>query len=183
MTKCKKRTVFGPHSDQTSQVEITLFCNTPDCGKNHVWRGFPAIHGYLLGQKADSFWSAPRSNFSGRNYIILQYPRLRQKPRLARVSSNPWIPVRAKSGQFLVRSAQKIRSFKQVQSAFSEEIVFYDPAPTHLFRSSPDEKSGQFLVRTHVRKNAQIPRIFGGMSGVLKWQKWEIVWCRDSQIS
>ena len=40
-------------------------------------------------------------------------------------------------------------------------------APSDLFISSPGEKSGQFMVRTHVRINAQILRIFGGMSGVL----------------
>jgi hypothetical protein len=124
IAKLKKRTVFGPHPDQNCQVEITVFCNTPECGLNHVWHGFPSICGYLLRQKADSFGSAVQRE------IILP--------------------------------------FKQIQSEVSEEIGFDDPAPSHFFRSSPDEKSGQFLVRTHVRKNAQIPRISGGMSGVLK---------------
>ena len=55
-------------------------------------------------EKADSFWSALRSQLLGQNYIFCNTPRLCHKPRLARVSCNLRVPAKAKSGQFLVRT-------------------------------------------------------------------------------
>jgi hypothetical protein len=84
-----------------------------------------------------------------------------------------------KSGQFFACSrAQKDTALEKVPSEVSEEIGVDVHAPSDLFRSSPGEKSGQFLVRTHVRKNAQIPRISGGMSGALK-----LVWIWNAGLN
>jgi hypothetical protein len=60
-----------------------------------------------INEKADSFWSAPRSEFLVQYYVFRNIAGLDYKPRLARISCNFRIPAKAKSGQFLVRTQIK----------------------------------------------------------------------------
>jgi len=60
-----------------------------DCGEN---------------EKADSFWSALRSELLVQNYLSCNTAELCYKPCLARVSCNLKVLAEAKSGQFLVRT-------------------------------------------------------------------------------
>jgi hypothetical protein len=104
----KKRTVFGPHSDQTFSERNYILLQHPDCSNNHVRHEFPAT--------ADTW--------------------LCKKQTVFRPQSSP----------------KQNGTLNKVQSEVPREFGSNNPAPSHLFRSSPEEKSGQFLVRTHVRK-------------------------------